>query len=257
MKTSILTAIALVLAVLGFCQETAEYSFTVNPTQVMESYYDYMIRSYNNVSAVRRESDGKYVFTYHAKTSPGTDRQCFYTVFDPATGQSVNHVTYNTPSVAGYPALVLDPVTEIPFFAWHHNADADNPLELMICWERPPHDLGVLSFPQKVFDSPISIEPPYTNDNVPLWASLAIGASPNAGMRRIYVVGRNSVDHAANNVGNPAIAYADFNETILLNSDTLSWAYTSIPLLNQWDNDAAIWRRTSYSLAVGEQGMCI
>src|SRR5512133_642834 len=181
MKTGILTAIALVLMVSGYGQWTAEYSFTVNPTQVMDSYYDYMIGSYNNISVVRRESDGKYVMVYHGKTTPVAERQCYYAAFDPATGQSVTHATFDAPSAAGYPAVALDPVTEIPFFAWHHNADADNPLELMICWERPPHDQGVLSYPQKVFDAPVSIEPPFTDNNIPLWASLAIGASPNAG----------------------------------------------------------------------------
>lgn len=254
MRHGVLLIIALMLTTAGFCQWTADYTFTHNPTQITSSYYDFMIGSNNNISVLQRPSDGKYLLVYHAQTAATGQRQCYYATFDPATGDATSYPLNTSGNSAGYPAVALDPVSEIPFFAWHTNADTDASYETLICWERPPHDLGVLSIPQKVFDGPMIIEPPFSNNNEPIWPSLAIGASPVAGMRRIYVVGRNITSHSTLPVGNAAIAYADFDEQMLLTTDALVWTYTSIPQLNAWDNDLVNWRRPTYGVSVDAEG---
>jgi hypothetical protein len=107
-----------------------------------------------------------------------------------------------------------------------------------------------------IINNPTTITAPdgiVTTDNEFIWPTAVIGPSPIPGKRRIYVVTTNSVSHSSYPVENPYIAYADFNEADIENSNNFVWNYTSIPEQNQWNVDIT-WRRPFYDITCDNAG---
>jgi hypothetical protein len=67
------------------------------------------------------------------------------------------------------------------------------------------------------------------------------------------VIARNSITHTYGPSENPKIAYADFNAFQIEQNVPLTWQYTSIPEMDEWNVDSE-WRRPFNSLTADNAG---
>ncbi|MDY0325951.1 MAG: T9SS type A sorting domain-containing protein [Candidatus Cloacimonadaceae bacterium] len=233
-----------------------DYSFTKTPTVLLESYYDYMIGSYNSIPIRNIPlAEGGYFITFHGKRTPSGARRVFYAHLN-AAGQisNINEISQVT-NHEGYPSMAVDPVSGKPLYAWHANADADAELEIQFTSDAYMYDLsGLFNEIIVAVDNPRTVMT--SNDNEFIWPTVQIGPSPVDGMRRAYVAGRNSVTHhsTANPTENLIIAYADFNGDMIESGADLVWTYTSIPELDQWNHGVGEFRRPNCALITDELG---
>ena len=215
-----------------------EYAFTRTPIPLMTSYYDYMIGSYHGLplQVIPDNAGGGYFMTYHGRRMPSSIRRVFYSYIN-SQGNIVDNNEISTESTnEGYPTLAVDPVSGKPLYAWHGNYDADTQYEIKCAADAFLSGLSGLFTYQMIINNPTTITAPdgiVTTDNDFNWPTAVIGPSPIPGKRRIYVVTTNSVSHSSYPVENPYIAYADFNEADIENSNNFVWSYTSIPEQNQ------------------------
>ncbi len=235
------------------------WSFSMLPTILLESYYDYMIGGYTN-SPVCVHPYGGYFLTYHAKRTEIGQRRVFFSyISEDGVVQNNNELT-NVQNWEGYPALAVDPVSGIPIYAWHAQLEAANdPYDIQYSYDVFSGGLaGLFSEDLVVIDNPVTMPPPYnTTDNEYLWPSVQIGPSPTAGMRRVYILAKNSISHSATIAipsENVRIAYADFDTEMLENYTPLTWSYTSIPELDDWNHDDVNHRRHFGAFTVGDDG---
>jgi hypothetical protein len=234
---------------------TPAWIFSKNPTALMNSYYDYMIGSYNNLplNLIPSSAGGGYFLTWQGRTAPTSDRRSFYGYLDPA-GNVINAAKIEPygSGVQGYPAVAVDPVDGKPFYAWHQNVDADPEMEIVLRSDAFIAGIaGLFNNRETVIDNPVTITAPdstVSTDNVFLWPSLAIGPSPVANERRLYVLGRQSC--------NVYLALADFTADDIEMGTPLSWQYTSVPELNAWALESEP-RRTHLSLEADPAGNVI
>ena len=235
------------------------YSFTVQPTALITSYYDYMIGSYNGIPlrTIPESEGGGYFMTYHGKRQATSTRRVFYAYID-ASGNIVNNneIT-DVQNNEGYASLAVDPVSGKPLYAWHANGDADAELEIQFSSDAFIAQIaGLFNDVQNVVDNPItttSIHGP-SADNDFSWPTAQIGPSPVAGKRRVYLAGRNSVTHNHGPSENPIIAYADFNASDIENGVPMVWSYTFIPEMNDWNMDQGAFRRPFHAITTDNAG---
>ncbi|HPT72924.1 MAG TPA: carboxypeptidase-like regulatory domain-containing protein [Candidatus Cloacimonadota bacterium] len=235
------------------------YTFFTPPTNLLTSYFDYMIGSYNNLPMqnIPDEFDGGYALTYHGQRSSTGHRRVFYTIIhDNGSVEIMNEIT-SVQIREGYSAIDVDETTGMAFFAWHSDLDSTDPeMEIVYSYDTMVEGIPglIVESPSILMDNPTTITMPNgstTTDNEFLWPSVAIGPSPISGMRRAYIMGRNAVSHATYASENPYIAYADFNEVLLENGSALNWNYLHVPELDGWNSDTSIWWSPRYSLIVG------
>ena len=240
--------------------DTLEYQFSIAPLNLLMSYYDYMIGSYNNIPLWKNPDPvyGGYFLTFHGKRTPTGIRKvlCSY-----ISDSGVVHDYTEIPGLIiseGYPSLAIDEVAGKPMYAWHGNYDGDTDpaYEVVFAYDAYLNgNPGLLSYPQVIIDNPLTLPPPYnTNDNEFIWSTVQTGPSPVPGMRRVYVLARNTTIHTAASSQNVIIAYTDFNAQMLESGANLSWDYTSIPLLDDWNHFPDMLRRLSGSFAAGADG---
>lgn len=240
------------------------FTFSRNPTALLNSYYDYMIGSYNGLplQVIPDTAGGGYFLTFHGRRQPSATRRVFYAYLD-ASGNviNVNEISMNyTPE--GYSTVGVDPVGGKPLYAWHANGDADQELEVQFTSDAFLFGLaGLFNDVVTVINNPTVISGSFmgnaynSTNNEFIWPTLQIGPSPNPSMRRVYVLARNSVAHNTNGSPseNPYIAYADFNADIIESGTPLSWSYTSIPEMNWWNHQPE-WRRPFHAMTVDHLG---
>ena len=247
---AVLTAVACLAAL------PPEYDVSIQPTLIRESWYDFMMGSYNNLPMQELPSQfgGGRFFTYHARlTQTGLRKVWFGYINDAGLLAPMDDPWIATSVYMGYPALSVDRELGKPFYAWHMSNDADTEYEIAFMYDMYPQQTpGIYSSLQYPFDPP-NTPPGHENDEF-LWATLQTGPSPNPGMRRVYVMVRNYAydDHPSENV---LIAYADYNEAMLMADQSFTWSYTSIPQLDDWHQTTEpVYRRPAGSLAVGDDG---
>jgi len=238
--------------------DTCIVSFSVNPINLLLSYYDYMIGSYNDLPLCVQPDPtyGGYFLTFHGKRTASGQRRVFYSyINDNGVIENMNEIT-NVQNWEGYPGIAVDPVSGKPLYAWHVNADADAEYEVQFAYDAFLFGAaGLISDPVVVVENPYTMPAPYnTTNNEFIWPTVQIGPSPTAGMRRVYVLARNAVSHAGNPSENVYIAYADFDADMLEMGATLSWSHTSIPTLDAWNHDTVLFRRPQMALSVGNDG---
>lgn len=236
-----------------------EWTFSTLPTDLLTSYYDYMIGSYNGLPLrlVPDAQGGGYFMTFHGKQTSTGQRKVFVAYIS-STGvlDNVYEISPLTTS-EGFPGMDYDPVTATPFYAWHTNFDPDAQYEVFCAWDKMVGGIpGQFSTPNLVVNNPTTISTitPVTTDNEFLWPYVQVGPSPNPGMRRLYVETRNAKQHGSFICENPLIAYADYNPAMLENDTPLVWSYTSIPMMDDWNSNASTNTRTACSLVVGNDG---
>lgn len=233
-----------------------EHSVSIPPSLVMQSWYDYMIGSYSNLPMheIPQAFGGGRIMTYHAKrTLTGVRKVWFSYIDDQGQMATVVDPWQDVNAQMGYPGMAIDRTLGKPFYVWHQNMDTDTQYEIPLMWEfSPVQTPGLYSTIQNVFDPP-NLPPGHENDEF-IWPSVQVGPSPNAGMRRIYVLARN-YSQVGSTSENVMVAYADYNDAMLMNDQSFTWSYTSIPTLDDWHNNTdPIWRRMSGALAVGNDG---
>jgi len=253
-----LTALLAVLlaAAISLCAQVPDYSVSIPPVQIMQTWYDYMIGSYHDLplQEIPPQFGGGMVMTYHARRTSASQRKVYFSYLDAAgVLQPVVDPWLDVFRTMGYPAVAMDRTLGKPFYAWHDSFDADTAYEVSTFYENyPATNPGIYSPLQQVFDPPL-VPPGHENDEF-IWPSIKVGPSPVSGMRRVYILGRNytNVNRPSENV---LIAYADYNDALLTNLQPLAWSYTTIPVLDDWHNNTTpICRRMYGSFAVGNDG---
>ncbi|MCB5261113.1 MAG: hypothetical protein LHW53_00080, partial [Candidatus Cloacimonetes bacterium] len=237
--------------------EVPVYSFVQGPDTLHTNYFDYMIGGYNNLAlrAVPEMHGGGYFAAFHARDTMAGTRRVLWAFISANGGLSALGEITETNIAEGYPALALDPVSGKPLYAWHANCDDDSEFEVMFAYDRMLNGIpGDITAPVPIIDNPVTVLT--TDDNEFLWPEIAIGPSPNSGMRRVYVAAKNFSGHSIDN--NPCesviLAYADFNTAMLEAGNELAWNYCTVPLLDAWNHDPAIWRRPFLSLSTDAIG---
>ena len=242
-------------------RNTPVYEFTKTPTVLLESYYDYMIGSYNGIPIRNIPlAEGGYFMTFHGKRTAAGARRTFYAHLN-AAGQisNINEISQVTNN-EGYSTLGVDPVSGKPLYAWHANADADAENEVQFTSDAFMYDLsGLFNDIVTIVDNPLDILIDgvlASADNTFIWPTIQIGPSPIAGMRRAYVGSRNKVSHtiSADPSENLLIAYADFNGPMIEGGIELEWSYSSIPELDEWNHGQDDFRRPNYGLTTDDLG---
>jgi hypothetical protein len=235
-------------------REVPAYTFVTNPTSLTTTYYDYQPGSYNGFPIrIQPTVDGKYI-AYHSREVAGGTRRAFYSYVD-ANGNVVNTSTIGTEDLhEGYLGIDIDPVSEDPMVTWHVNLDTSTAdLECVFTYDlyHLMGGPGLWKTPFEIINE--SVPSPFADDEY-IWPYTFIGASPEAGKRRVYVYANNSVGHDPS--GNPSenvmIAYADFDENDLAAQSELSWSYNQIDELNNWNQGIPEWIRPSLSLTVSD-----
>lgn len=236
------------------------FSFSVPPVSLLTNYYDYMIGSYDlaPIQVIPDAAGGGYFLTYHARRQPTSTRRIFYAYIDAAGNIINNNEITNQQVHEGFGALAVDPVSGKPFYAWHANNDADANLETLLVYDQFPAGIaGIFSGVHTIAEAPMMIDPPSfepTTDNEFIWPTLVVGPSPIEGKRRLYGVMKNYVTHTINPSSNILIAYADFTTDDLEFGDPLTFNFTTIPMLDDWNHDPNNWRRTFMSVSADESG---
>ncbi|MCB5271087.1 MAG: T9SS type A sorting domain-containing protein [Candidatus Cloacimonetes bacterium] len=238
--------------------DAPDYFFTHAPDSLFFSHYDYMIGSFNSLPlrTIPDAEGGGYCLTFHVKATPTGVRSVFYAHVNAAGDITRCNRISNTLTSEGYPAVAVDQVSGVPMYAWHAPVlGGDNSLKVLFAYIPLIDGLPDPMFaPQIVIDNPVEIFP--TDDNVFLWPQIQIGPSPNPEMRRVYVAASNLVSHALGGMASPnfMIAYADFNTHMLNMGNTLSWSYTTVPELDQWNHDPGLCRYPSLAFNVDGSG---
>lgn len=238
-----------------------ECTFSVPPTPIITSFYDYMIGSFNNIplKVISPSNEGGYFMTYHGRRTPTGMRRVFYSHLSSQGIMDNNSEISNVQNNEGYPALAYDPVSGKPMYAWHVNYDADTYLEDVFVSDALLSGIsGLFNDPQVIQNAPITISPSNaapTSDNEFLWPSAVVGPSPIAGKRRVYVVMRNNTSHTFGPCSNAYIRFADFNAHDIEFGEMLTWntAHFSVPELDNWNHDDQ-WRRPAYALTCDNAG---
>jgi len=238
--------------------DTAIITFSVVPNNLVLNYYDYMIGSYNDLPLCVQPDPtyGGYFLTFHGKRTPTGQRRVFYSyINDNGVIENMNEIT-NVQNWEGYPGIAVDPVSGKPMYAWHVDTNADGDYEVQFAYDAFLFGAaGLISDPVIAINNPITLPAPWnTTNNEFIWPTVQIGPSPTPGMRRVYVLARNFETHTSAPSENPYIAYADFDADMLEMGSALSWSYTSIPMMNDWNHDSVTWRRPMFAFSVGNDG---
>ena len=240
---------------------TPNYQFSKTPTVLVESYYDYMIGSYNSLPLRNIPlAEGGYFMTFHVKRTSGGSRRTFYAHLD-ASGNilNLNEISQET-NTEGYPTMAVDPVSGKPLYAWHADVDADADLEVQFTSDAYMFGLsGLFNEIKTLVDNPLDVlldGVVASADNTFIWPTMQIGPSPIAGMRRAYVSSRNRVSHTISTdpCENVLFAFADFNEAMIESGNDLQWTYSSIPELDEWNHSQGDFRRPNYAFTVDGLG---
>lgn len=234
-----------------------DYEFITDPSLIISSFYDYMPGSYNSLPLQVQESgDGMYV-AFHGRETAASTRRVYYAYIDNA-GNITNIATISTDDVhEGYAGIGIDPVTNDPLVSWHNNSTGAIAHQDVFSYDLfHLGSPGLWKAPFTLIDE--NIPTPYADDDF-IWPYVFIGASPNADMRRVFVVANNFVSHQAS--GNPSenvlIGYADFNVNDLNAQSELSWTWTTIPILDGWNEGDPEETRPNQAFSVSQDGKVV
>jgi hypothetical protein len=243
-------------------QNRTTYNFMIPPMSILTSYWDYQIGAYTSIATrVQSPTAGNGVYlSYMGQRASNGQRRVFYAYLDHEGSVVVNNEITSSQIREGYVTHDIDRISGKPIFAWHSNTDpSDGELEINTAWDAFLEGIaGLISEPVTTMQNPIymTINGNQYNDNEFDWPVVQIGPSPLPDHRRVYVIATNYVSHCnpGNPSENPYIAYADFTPLMLETGETLTWSYTTIPLLDNWNIDQTAWRRFFNTTVVGEDG---
>jgi hypothetical protein len=256
-------ALSIPTSAMGKVENTRDipsYMISLNPTPLINSYFDYLIGGYYNLPMqVQPTAFGNDIYlTYHAKPFLAEERHAYYTKINGNTNAvDFNERITNQENYEGYSTLVIDPQTGKNLLAWHERSTSGTVFDIKMTWDPfLEGNPGFLFDPMMVIDNPISITcgATTTTDNDFMWPQAIIGPSPNAGYKRLYVASRNTIAHNGYLSQNTYIAYADYTTQMVDNGTPLTWTYISIPMQNEWNLDNTHFRFPYYNFIAGDDG---
>lgn len=258
MKHLFITALlpVMMLTVIGLYAQAPQFEISVPPTQIMASWYDYMIGGYMDTPvAVQSSAMGGDVFMlYHSRMTATDVRKLRLARISESGTLLSNHPIGNVNQPQGFPSLALDTPSGTALYVWHEAMQGMDYLDVGFDYgpfEGIPNPMWV---PQVVIDNTYTVGA-YT-ENEFIWPSICIGASPLPNKRRAYVLARNSHAQDMNSTTrNMLLAYADFTTTELYDGITFEWTYVTIPELDDWFFNADdMERRFNGSLVCKDDG---
>lgn len=244
--------------VLNIDRSYQDFSFSINPTPLLRTYYDYMIGSYNGnpLQLVPTNNGSLYLMTYHGSRQPTSNRRVFCSRIETDSQIYTGEMTELT-NAEGFPGLSIDPVLGTPHYAMQVNYDGDPYQEVMYVSEEMLFgSYEDFFFNQLLVNNPITITSgsTTTTDNTFLWPIVTTGPSPIAGKRRVYVLCSNASGHGSSSRGNPLIAMADFDYEDVEFAIPLVWNYVTLPELNDWNIDPITQRQMYLTILTDTAG---
>ena len=250
MKKSILFLVSFIFTFSLFSQ-VPNYEFIVEPTVLMETYYDYMPGSYNSIPIrIQPEISQPYGFPaggvyiiFHALEPATVNRKVYYGYLD-SEGNLISTDLISTNDVRqGYPGVDIDPITCDPIACWHAIVEYDNSYDCLLSTDMF-HMYGASGNwinEYIVIDNP-EVGLPLTgfNNDEFIWPAIFISSSSPLGgdYIRIYVTANNyTASHGA--IGNPCknvlFGYADFLSSDSIDLSSRDWIYRTIEQMDAWN----------------------
>ncbi|MCD4827808.1 MAG: T9SS type A sorting domain-containing protein [Candidatus Cloacimonetes bacterium] len=244
-----------------------EFSFMIEPQDIVTTFYDYMPGSYISyplrIQSNNDPGDNGAYIGFHATETANATRRGYYAYIE-ADG-TVASTAYISQSDLreGYVGTALDHETQDPFFAWHVDLDEDVDYDVAMSFDMW-HVLqgpGLVSTPINVLDPAVyaGVYSPADDDEF-IWPTMFIVQSPTYntdGKRRLFVIGSNYVSHSGNPSENVLIKWCDFQTSDIDNTNfaNLEWTYLTFPLLDAY-NMGPTWGRYNKGLAFTDDGQC-
>ncbi|MEA1971774.1 MAG: FlgD immunoglobulin-like domain containing protein, partial [Candidatus Cloacimonadota bacterium] len=237
-----------------------EWVMETTPVDLVSNYYDYMPGSFNKSPIRVQPNEGGVYMQYHGKGLVGSNRRIWSSYVE----EDGNVVTAGTNVSTfdmweGYPGMDIDPTTGNPFVAWHVNFDNDSEFEIAMTYDR----FNIIGAPglwqtaEVIYDNSDNADIPTPHpatDNF-IWPQVELTESPVDGMTtRIWVMGNNSGSNNGNPASNVVLGFADFHSATLMDVGSLSWNWTTIPVLDSMSVDSDNWDRAFISLIASDDG---
>ncbi|MCD4820439.1 MAG: PKD domain-containing protein [Candidatus Cloacimonetes bacterium] len=228
-------------------RNSPEIEFSVDPVDIMVSFYDYMPGSYcknpmqtqpENSQPYGYPAGGNYI-AFHAteNSSPSAQRKVFYAYIDSEGELIITSTITANDTREGFPGLDIDPVTGDPFITWHNVVEIDDTYDCSMSYDLY-HVYGEPGHWREPFisiDNPEDSQPSTGyDDDAFIWSRVKVGPSPIESKRRIYIMGNNySINSAGATNYNILVGIADFDSQDLEQPNELEFIYFSFP---EWDN---------------------
>jgi hypothetical protein len=230
--------------------QVPDYEFIIEPTALMNSYYDYMPGGYNNipihiqpeVSYPNGHPAGGVYIVFHAQVTSISERYVYYSYID-SLGNVISTDLISTNNVRqGYVGMDIDPITCNPICSWHAVVEPDNSFDCLLSTDvyYILGSIGNWTDEFVIIDNP-EVGLPLTGfiDDEFIWPAVFISnSSPLGGdYRRIYVSANNySQSHGGTGMPceNVLFGYADFLSSDLNDLSTLDWTHHTIEQMDVW-----------------------
>ena len=246
MKKSILFSVFFIFTVSLFSQ-VPNYEFIVEPTELMETKYDYMPANYNSFPIrVQPEistpyglpAGGVYIVFQAAETFTSTRKVYYAYITEDGTFTNVDPVSTNDVR-QGFPSLDIDPITCDPFVSWQAIVEPDDSFDCLASYDlyHMMGSPGLWIDEFMVIDNPeVGLPLTGNDDDEFIWPNIFIDSSPSGGdYRRVYIYASNYTPTASGEfIENVILAYADFQTYDLDAQSTLDWSYRTIELFDNW-----------------------
>jgi hypothetical protein len=239
-----------------------DFNFDVAPLNIITTYYDYFPGGYESIPIRVQPSPagafpgGGVYIAFQATPAAGGVRRVYYSYIEGDAVTNTSYIDLTATSAEGFPGIDIDQETGVPFVSWHTlNPDVPGIYHLPITFDQ--YNLigvpGLWNAPYTVVDNPYTING--IDGQEFIWPAVFVGPSRHAGLRRIYVIGKNYTSNPSDYAcENSLIAYADFSDpTDLATFNSSDWTYLTVPQLDAWRaQDVRPFRATIVSRETGK-----
>ena len=247
MKKSTLFLVFFIFTVSLFSQ-VPNYEFIVEPTEVMETRYDYMPGNYNSfpiriqpeISTPYYIPAGGVYIVFQAEETLNAMKRVYYAYIDEDGNVTATDPVSTNDVEQGFPSLDIDPITCNPFAAWQAKVEPDSSYDVLSSYDL----FHMMGSPGLWIDEFIVIDNPEVglpltgnDDDEFIWPNVFISSSSPLGgeYRRIYIYANNCTPTASGEyIENVILAYADFKTSDLDAQSTFDWSYRTIELFDNW-----------------------
>lgn len=210
--------------------------FVVNPVTVKnDNYFSYLPGGMFGYPIELQSNHLGLYMTYMYKASASSYRSQRIAYVE--TNGNVVHEGQLTSETLneGFGSLVIDPITDNPFFTWHAKYSEMTKLNCYITADKYHFN----EYPGFFYPKTIVIDnEPNDDANIYIWPVLLLGPSPNPENQRLHIFASNSGTRPHGlPASNIKYAWADFStETFDQDSLNLVWHYATFPYLEAIHN---------------------
>ncbi|MBC8384512.1 MAG: T9SS type A sorting domain-containing protein [Candidatus Cloacimonetes bacterium] len=231
--------------------QVPDFSFLIEPTELINSYYDYMPGGFNNIpiqiqpeiSYPNNYPAGGVYIIYHAQETPFSERFVYYSYIN-SSGEIVITDKIGTEDFTqGYAGVDIDPVTCDPICCWHTEVE-ENMRNCHISADLF-HNYGFggnWSDEYTIIDNPeAGFNFTGYDDDEFIWPAVHISdSSPLGGnYNRIYISANNATPAHGESpypCENVLLGYADYLPSEMDDLSALDWTFRSIEQMDAWSN---------------------